>query len=278
MKNNKPFIFAGIFSIFFAVFIIGMTIITKNRETENPKKVVFEVVFKKISANSIEEGEDCEDNYNYSNKCRENKDVKNTAKIKVKSSDGSKFRLKNFKPKISYFNLNNEKTKEDNREYTSLSHISLPFTQNDKYFEVEKDLKFIETYIFDNEADKVEIEYSGKKFTFESDDFKKKQYNDKLVTEKAKEAERRKVKDFTESYIKELEKSSKRLEDDFNNPNTHPGEKGGSFINLRNLYNNCINPIIKEDKYLYANIPCEKYKPLPERYLPLYESLPLRRR
>lgn len=173
MKNNKPFIFAGIFSIFFAVFIIGMTIIAKNREAENPKKVVFEVVFKKISTNSTEEGRDCEDNYNYSNKCPENKDVKNTAKIKVRSSDGSKFRLKNFKPKISYFNLNNEKIKEDNREYTYSTRISFPFTQNDKYFEVKEDYKFIETYIFDSEADKVEIEYSGKKFTFESDDFKK---------------------------------------------------------------------------------------------------------
>lgn len=202
MKNNKPFIFAGIFSIFFAVFIIGMTIITKNREAENPKKVVFEVVFKKISTNSIEEGEDCEDNYNYSNKCPENKDVKNTAKIKVRSSDGSKFRLKNFKPKISYFNLNNEKIKEDNREYTYSTRISFPFTQNDKYFEVKEDYKFIETYIFDNEADKVEIEYSGKKFTFESDDFKKER---DLARQREKERQ-----DALNRYLKQQKENEER--------------------------------------------------------------------
>lgn len=278
MKNNKPLFIAGFFAIFFTLFLIFAINLSNKKNEENYKKVVFEAEFTKIKSCYFQDEEiSCLKKYSQYNSADNSDLTFNKVQISVKSSDGTEFKLKTFKPKITFFDINGKKTLEEHKElahqYTDFPYI----ISGSSNFNIYK--KPITLHSMEN-ADKVEIEYLGQKFTFESEEFKirkaeikKEQDRIKLKEEQAKIEQKRQLeaKEFSAEFNKKLEEAARNLEDVANNPNTSNREKYNALSNLTGLYNSCLYSPDYSERYKYEYANCHQYKRILDRYEYVYK-------
>ena len=282
MKNNKPIFIAGFFAIFFTLFLVLAINLSNKKNEENYKKVVFEVKFTKIKSCYFQDEEiSCLKNYSQYNSSDSSDLTFNKVKISVKSSDGTEFKLKTFKPKITFFDVNGKKTSEQHEELARQHTTAFPYiTSGTPNFNIYKDPTTLSTLYAIEYADKVEIEYLGQKFTFESEEFKirkaeikKEQDKIKLKEEQAKKEQERdaEARKFSAEFSKKLEEAARNLEDVANDPNASNREKYNALSNLNGLYNKCLHSPDYQERYKYEYANCHQYKRILDRYEYVYK-------
>lgn len=280
MKNNKPIFIAGFFAIFFTLFLVLAINLSNKKNEENYKKVVFEADFRERDPYEIiREESNCNKSYSESDTNADCPDFifKNKVEISVKSSDGTEFKLKTFKPKITFFDINGKKTLEEHKEFAH-QYTDFPYIiSGSSNFNIYK--KPITLHSMKN-ADKVEIEFLDQKFTFESEEFKirkaeieKEQNRIKLKEEQAKIEQKRQLeaKEFSAEFNKKLEEAARNLEDVANNPDTSNREKYNALSNLTGLYNSCLYSPDYSERYKYEYANCHQYKRILDRYEYVYK-------
>ena len=280
MKNNKPLFIAGFFAIFFTLLLVFAINLSNKKNEENYKKVVFEADFRERDPYEIiREESNCNKSYSESDTNADCPDsiFKNKVEISVKSSDGTEFKLKTFKPKITFFDINGKKTLEEHKEFAH-QYTDFPYIiSGSSNFNIYK--KPITLHSMKN-ADKVEIEFLDQKFTFESEEFKirkaeieKEQNRIKLKEEQAKIEQKRQLeaKEFSAEFNKKLEEAARNLEDVANNPDTSNREKYNALSNLTGLYNSCLYSPDYSERYKYEYANCHQYKRILDRYEYVYK-------
>lgn len=278
MKNNKPIFIAGFFAIFFTLFLVLAINLSNKKNEENYKKVVFEVKFTKIKSCYFQDEEiSCLKNYSQYNSSDSSDLTFNKVKISVKSSDGTEFKLKTFKPKITFFDINGKKTLEEHKEFAH-QYTDFPYIiSGSSNFNIYK--KPITLHSMKN-ADKVEIEFLDQKFTFESEEFKirkaeikKEQDRIKLKEEQAKKEQERdaEARKFSAEFSKKLEEAARNLEDVANDPNASNREKYNALNNLNGLYNKCLHSPDYQERYKYEYTNYYQYKRILDRYEYVYK-------